>query len=97
VEEAAMTTMVRGTTDIEDVYAEFVSSHYVTAPLRTAHQFKAVIEAAGLRPREVTPEFWNRLRLEWVWGLSPQPFTGPESRRFNAEYRRNCELRGVTP
>jgi len=82
---------------IKDVYEQFVAEHYAEKPLRHPVHVEAVIGAAGVRPTDVGQEFWKELRPEWLSGMSPLPFTGPKSRKANAQYRRLCELKGVAP
>jgi hypothetical protein len=84
-------------TPIRSVYEQFVARHYAEKPLRHPVHVEAVIGAAGVRPTDVSEEFWEELRPEWLWGASPLPFTGPKSRKANAQYRRLCELKGVAP
>jgi len=85
------------TAQMREVYDEFIAQHYVTAPLRTAVHVRAVIEAAGVSPADVDEAFWQKIRPEWLWGVSSQPFSGPNARKANARYRRLCELEGVRP
>ena len=82
---------------IRNVYEQFVAKHYAEKPLRHPVHVEAVIGAAGVRPTDVSQEFWEELRPEWLQGMSPLPFTGPKSRKANAQYRRLCELKGVAP
>ncbi|MGH7278583.1 MAG: hypothetical protein ACREJG_07830 [Candidatus Rokuibacteriota bacterium] len=89
--------MATATIQMRNVYDEFIATHYVTTPLRSAVHVQAVIEAAGVTPAEVDDRFWQTIRAEWLWGLSSQPFAGPNARKANARYRRHCELEGVRP
>jgi hypothetical protein len=79
------------------VYEEFVATHYVDRTFRSPVQVQAVIHAAGLKPQQVTEDFWKEVRPEWLWGMSPVPFAGRNARRRNAEYKRFCELQGARP
>jgi hypothetical protein len=79
------------------IYDDFVRKHYVGKPLRDSTHIQALLEAAGMRGNHVKSDFWDSLRPEWVWAVSPLPFSGPKSRRANAQYRRLCELSGIAP
>jgi hypothetical protein len=85
------------TATTRDMYDEFIAAHYVTTPLRSATQVQAVVEAAGVEPEDVDSRFWQRMRPEWLWGISAVPFSGAGAKRANAEYRRLCELYGTEP
>jgi hypothetical protein len=89
--------MLMPTATTRGVYEDFVAAHYVGTPLRSAAHVQAVLEAAGLEPEDVDSHFWERMRPEWVWGLSAVPFAGAGAKRANTEYRRLCELYGTEP
>ena len=84
-------------TALDKAYDNFAREHDVRRRLRGPKHVAALLEAAAVPPGKVDAEFWRQVRAEWLWGVSPEPFDDAHSRRVNAEYRRLCHRRGVTP
>ena len=84
-------------TALDKVYFRFAREHYVGRPLRDPEHVEALLEAAEVPPGKVDASFWQAVSPEWVWGVSPTPFSDLNHRRHNAAYRRHCARRGVAP
>jgi len=84
-------------TALDRVYHRFARTHYVGRRLRRPEHVQALLEAAAIPPGKIDAAFWQRVRSEWLWGVSPAPFEGADADRTNATYRRLCRSRGISP